>query len=317
MAQIKVEDQRHRTRFGDAEFSLDHDSRGAAVFYFQFDRSADAEIDIICHRRNIDEQADIMVVTIVEWHIDEQVGCFRALQLEQVDRARYIEAVTADLVFGVMDLDLGKAQHHGNQVVGNYIGTNRQGTAAIPNDNHGIFIQDEAQSNTVGGTSSGFRNVISGNTQWGISIKAANTDSNTVSANYIGLNASGGAVLSNGSGDVQIYDGAQSNVVGGDTSGERNVISGEGPGVSIGGTGTSFNTVSGNYIGPNATGASLSTFNAGVYISGAASSNTIGGDSAGEGNLISGQGIGVVLEHAGTNSNTISGNLIGTDAAEI
>jgi titin len=202
----------------------------------------------------------------------------------------------------------------GNQVYGNHIGTNRLGTSPIANGQNGVLISDGAQSNTIGGASSGFRNVISGNTEWGIAITAVNTDGNTVSANYIGVNAAGDAPLNNGFGDVRIYDSAKSNTVGGDTAGERNVISGVGPGVSIGGTGTIYNTVSGNYIGPNAAGdTALSASNVGVYISSGASYNTIGGDSAGEGNLISGQGGGVVLENAGTIGNTISGNMIGTD----
>jgi len=188
-----------------------------------------------------------------------------------------------------------------NQVYGNHIGVNRLGTAAIPNVRNGVSIDYGAQSNTIGGASSGFRNVISGNTEWGVAIADTDTDSNTVSANYIGVNAGGDAPLSNGYGDVVIRDGAKNNTIGGDTTGERNVISGVGPGVSIGGTGTTYNTVSGNYIGPNAVGdTALSVSNTGVYISGGASYNTIGGDSAGEGNLISGQGGGT--DHTGTGS---------------
>jgi titin len=203
-----------------------------------------------------------------------------------------------------------------NQAYGNYIGTSRQGTVAIPNTRNGVLIHDEAQSNTIGGASSGFRNLISGNTEWGIAVKDTDTDGNRIAANYIGVNAAGDSALSNGYGDVRIYDGAKSNTVGGDTAGERNVISGVGPGVSIGGSGTNNNTVSGNYIGPNAAGdTSLSSTNSGVYISSGASFNTIGGGAAGEGNLISGQGSGVILEHANTIGNIVSGNLIGTDAA--
>ncbi len=204
----------------------------------------------------------------------------------------------------------------GNQVYGNYIGTNRQGSAAIPNDDHGVYMDDGAQDNTVGGGSSGFRNLISGNTSWGVVVNGTGTDANKIKANYIGVNPTGDATLSNGSGDVRIFGGAKSNFVGGDTAGERNLISGVGPGVSIGGSGTNLNTVSGNYIGPNAAGdTALSSTNSGVYISSGASYNIIGGNAVGEGNLISGQGSGVVLEHEGTVGNTISGNLIGVNAA--
>ena len=61
---------------------------------------------------------------------------------------------------------------------------------------------------------------------------------------------------------------------------------------------------------------------AGISLSGGAQRNTIGGDRRvgsgplGQGNLVSGNGIGIRLIDEGTSFNTITGNLIGTDATE-
>ncbi|MGB5933398.1 MAG: right-handed parallel beta-helix repeat-containing protein, partial [Anaerolineae bacterium] len=60
----------------------------------------------------------------------------------------------------------------------------------------------------------------------GISISASSATTNTISGNYIGTDASGSVDLGNGTRGVYIASGAQDNTIGGDTSGERNVISG-------------------------------------------------------------------------------------------
>ncbi len=148
----------------------------------------------------------------------------------------------------------------------------------------------------------------------GVLIQKAGSDYNTVSGNYIGIDASGSTDLGNGTTGVMISDGSQGNVVGGNTPEERNVISGNGLGVSITGSGTTSNTVSGNYIGTDHTGVQdLGNDGDGVAVYNGAQNNTIGGDSDGERNIISGNnGRGVNIEGSGTVSNTVSGNFIGT-----
>jgi hypothetical protein len=82
------------------------------------------------------------------------------------------------------------------QVLGNYIGTNAAGTAAIPNG-FGIEIQG-ATGNVIGSVGSG-RNIISGNTDDGISLNNIPvTGNNQIAGNYIGTNAAGTAALGNG-----------------------------------------------------------------------------------------------------------------------
>ncbi len=80
----------------------------------------------------------------------------------------------------------------GNTVVGNFIGTNAAGTAPLSNHGDGIEILNGASGNTIGGTSAGARNVVSGNL--GIGVNIFNSASgNSVSGNYIGIDAAGTA----------------------------------------------------------------------------------------------------------------------------
>jgi hypothetical protein len=204
----------------------------------------------------------------------------------------------------------------GNTVSGNYIGTDYDGTDSLGNVEHGVYITNGGQNNTIGGDASGERNVISGNDDSGVYISGSGTTNNTVSGNYIGINADSTSELPNRDHGIYIIDSAQNNTIGGDTAGERNVISGNlKDGVRIEGSGTMSNTVSGNTIGLAADGTTgLGNDNDGVYITGGAQNNTIGGDTAGEGNVISGNDFfGVRIEGSGTTGNTVSGNYIGTD----
>jgi CSLREA domain-containing protein len=135
-----------------------------------------------------------------------------------------------------------------NTVSGNYIGTDASGTAVLGNTRSGVRLRDGAQHNIIGGHTAGERNLISGNDWPGVYIAGSGTMSNTVSGNYIGTDASGTADLGNTDSGVYIEEGAQYNTVGGDTAGERNLISGnDGHGVAIQGTTAMSNTVSGNY----------------------------------------------------------------------
>jgi hypothetical protein len=142
----------------------------------------------------------------------------------------------------------------GNTVSGNYIGLAASGTTKLGNG-IGVVISWGAQNNTIGGDTEGERNVISGNDQDGVIIFENNTTGNIVSGNYIGTDKNGTANLGNTQNGVYIGYGAQNNTVGGDTDGERNVISGNGEnGVYIYEIETINNTASGNYIGTDANG---------------------------------------------------------------
>ena len=94
-------------------------------------------------------------------------------------------------------LDSGSS---GNQVLGNYIGTNHGGTAAVANK---VGIEDAGSSNTLGGSVLGARNVISGNSGDGILLDSSAT-AETMQENYIGLTSKGNAALANGTNGVEI-----------------------------------------------------------------------------------------------------------------
>ncbi|MFT5525213.1 MAG: putative delta-60 repeat protein, partial [Pirellulaceae bacterium] len=137
-------------------------------------------------------------------------------------------------------------------------------------------------------------------------------DGNTIAGNYIGTDVSGSIDLGNSLNGVNV--GSSSNLIGGLTSLDHNVISGNNSnGVSFAGT-ASNNVMVGNFVGLDATGsAALSNFNIGIEFSGTASNNTIGGRTAAQRNIISGNPGGVLLNGVGVTGNTISGNYIGTD----
>lgn len=202
----------------------------------------------------------------------------------------------------------------GNQVIGNYVGTDASGTTSVPNL-WGVFIGEGAANNTVGGTVSGTRNLISGNGETGVRIEDSETVSNTVLGNYIGTNFSGTVSLPNEYG-VVVGFGATNNTIGGCTSEARNLISGNSlAGVVIWDAGdTSGNQVLGNYIGTDVSGTASLPNRWGVYIASGATNNMIGGD-PGVGNLISGNGeSGVWIQDAGTSANQVPGNFIGASA---
>ena len=200
----------------------------------------------------------------------------------------------------------------GNVVKGNYIGTNFTGSADLGNAGGGVQILD-APKNTIGGSETGERNIISGNDQNGIWIDGVEASGNVVQGNFIGTDPTGSADLGNGFRGVRIRD-APNNTIGGSHVGEGNVISGNvRGGIYIKDTGASGNVVAGNYIGTDVTGAAvLGNFNEGVQIEDAPD-NRVGGSQPGEGNVISGNQRGIYIRRTGASGNVVQGNYIGTD----
>jgi CSLREA domain-containing protein len=200
----------------------------------------------------------------------------------------------------------------GNSVQGNYAGTSADGSASIPNGIDGIAV-DGGGNNTIGGTASGAGNLASGNTNQGISIFGVdfpNTTGNVVRGNIVGTNAGGTSAIANGTGvgdGIRMLNAINTTVVG-------NLISGNPYGVRINGAISTGNTVQGNYIGTDVTGTSAIPNATGVLIENAAGANTIGGSSAGQGNLISGNTAAGIALNEGTGI-VIQGNKIGANAS--
>ncbi len=149
-------------------------------------------------------------------------------------------------------------------VQGNYIGTTSSGLSTLPNGT-GVLLDtsdpasyQQAYDNTIGGSSAGARNVISGNKGCGVYLNGPGVTNNTFRGNYIGLGADGSTMVSNGEDGVRILDGPQNNMFGGDAVGEGNTIvsstgndSSAGAGIIAYGS-TSKNSFIGNSIYANA-----------------------------------------------------------------
>ncbi len=178
----------------------------------------------------------------------------------------------------------------GNQILGNYIGLDANGTTALNNYGCGVVIGN-ASNNAVGGMSSEARNVIAANFGDGVLIMTTGgltATSNSVLGNYIGTDHTGMVTdpdgvpstsddLGNWNHGVEI-DNAAGNTIGGMAVGAGNVIAGNHEdGVYIGSSGASQNQVLGNVIGTNLNAQlDLGNSQAGVHLSDA-SENTIGG----------------------------------------
>jgi len=229
--------------------------------------------------------------------------------------------ISGNKLNGIDIIALPGAPAYDNVVIGNYIGTNQAGTAALGNVVTGLQLGYGAYGNQVGGTTTGERNIISGNGSDGIVLHRDLTTGNTVLGNCIGTDRSCSSAVPNGANGVSIYGGADNNLIGGSTSSSRNIISGNGAnGVRLYGPSTIENSVSGNYLGLALDGSTpLPNQLSGVLITEGASNNTIGGDTSGEGNVISGNDLHGIYLTDGTaepeypEANVISGNLIGTD----
>ena len=206
----------------------------------------------------------------------------------------------------------------GNLVQGNYIGTDVTGAVKLATTGGGVSVV--SASNTVGGTTPAARNVISGTQSVGINIGGGETHDVLVQGNYIGTNAAGTAVLGNGKSGVEINTSAFNNVIGGLSTGGRNVISGNNEhGVFIKGPlqNQIGNQIQGNYIGTDATGtADFGNTQNGVAITENSPGTMIGGIMTGAGNVISGNGLsGILLDGAQVTGTLVQGNFIGTNAA--
>ena len=177
-----------------------------------------------------------------------------------------------------------------NQIQGNFIGTDLTGTLPLSNAEGGVllggFLVDQnstpviARKNTIGGTTAGSANLISGNDGPGVLIVNFGCTENLIQGNAIGTDISGTRAVPNQGSGVFITQ-APDNTIGpvnlisgnrdhGISIGIRKELDG---GIVTGGTGI---TVRGNFIGtnPNGTGPLGNGLN-GVFVDADSISNTI------------------------------------------
>jgi parallel beta-helix repeat protein len=203
-------------------------------------------------------------------------------------------------------LCLGEAMS--NTVSGNLVGTDVHGTAAWGNGGFGgIFLAGEGCShNTIGGRTSGERNIVSGNLTNGIGF-SNRANGNLVIGNYVGTDISGSFDLGNRGHGIGLEVNSWNNWIEGNLS-SGNVRAG------LLADGGDYNTFVGNWVGTDATGTkAIPNDWCGVYV-GSVSFTRVGGTCPGEGNLVSGGPCGIEVGGPGGNvGNLVLGNLVGTD----
>jgi hypothetical protein len=175
-----------------------------------------------------------------------------------------------------------------NSVIqGNYIGINKNGAVSLVGTvpQTGIQLDFSGSGNLIGGLTAAAANVIGAYAANAIALTGA-ISNNTVQGNLIGTNAMGTAKLGGGLTGIEIAVSGTGNVVGGTTAGSGNLISGgNGNGIVVNSSATDI-VVQGNKIGTDITGANAIPNPAvGILVTGGGG-GTIGGTTAGAGNIV-------------------------------
>lgn len=193
----------------------------------------------------------------------------------------------------------------GTLILGNYVGTNAAGSAAVRNNGVGIALQGVGNL-TIGGSAV---NVISGNAGAGIGGSAAANGTLTIAGNYIGTDVNGTLALGNGGDGIAITGNSITTIGGTAGAATRNVVSGNGGnGMTLAGAGIQ---VRGNYVGAGS-GGITALGNAGAGIVANASGIRVGGADSSFSNLIANNAAGGVVANA--TGVTISTNSIFNNA---
>ncbi len=214
----------------------------------------------------------------------------------------------------------------GNEVTGNYVGTNAAG-ADLGHTLAGIVVQD-ALDTVIGGSLPGAGNTVAFSDSTGIIVERvmAPTTGTVVQGNFVGTNAAG-ANLGNTDYGIVVEE-ASGNTIGGSAPGAGNTVGFSNlAGIQIrpdtdaafaksgAGTAVGSNTVAGNFVGTNAAGADLGNGVYGIQILNAPN-NLIGGTEAGAGNTVGLNDFAGILIQGGTaTGNVVQGNFAGTNAA--
>jgi CSLREA domain-containing protein len=206
--------------------------------------NSDSRISNAALRVQLSTVAAVQPATIEALHITAPGNTVRGLALFKFRRALFVFGNNAD----------------SNTIVGNFIGTDAGGSyfaPAIADSGNGVELSQGASRNRIGGTSPADRNVISGNAKNGVASFNGGSDKNLIIGNLIGLAPAGDRKLPNFSHGIDVNANSANNQIGGSSPGERNVIAGNGgEGVEVShGQRTQGNSVIGNYIGADATGA--------------------------------------------------------------
>jgi hypothetical protein len=232
--------------------------------------------------------------------------------------------------------------HGGNAIEDNFIGLDFDGITSAPNAS-GVVVFG-VSNNTIGGTNTAARNVISGNRSLNVALPIGVfppfASGNFIQGNFIGLNANGsGAVTTTPTLGSGVLIEGFNNTIGGTIPGARNVVSGNGrQGIYLFGIEAVGNLVQGNFVGTDAAGANAIGNGGAALVVNSGANNLVGGTTVGARNIISGNGFGTeptfgngagvwicncsqfadgrFVEGSGR-ENLVQGNFIGTNATGI
>ncbi len=206
---------------------------------------------------------------------------------------------------------------NGNTVRGCYIGVTLFGDAARPNGLYGIAVC--SSSNTIGGTSAKYRNLVCGTEAPGGGAGLYSgyddgvvADGNRVLGNYFGLDWSGSEGLGPADSCVKIVAG-QNNRIGGTERGARNLFGGDAGGVLV--CASAGTTIQGNWFGLGSNGRKAIPMRTHVLILTGATDTLIGGPTATARNVFGPGDEGICIADPGTADNTVQGNYFGSTAA--
>jgi len=202
------------------------------------------------------------------------------------------------------------AHNHGVILGGSTGGNTIESCVIKGNDLEGIHVT--SANNTIGGVTASLGNAVFANGDSGIVLIGSTASNNVLRNNLIGVDTTGATAWANGIDGVQLLDGASNNTL------DLNTISGNtnsGIYLTSSGVPTQNNTIQGNRIGTDSSGAfGIGNGVAGIYLGCSAPNNTIGGTTVATRNVIGGNGTGVHNLGCGSNGNVIAGNYIGTAA---
>jgi hypothetical protein len=213
----------------------------------------------------------------------------------------------------------------GATIEGNFIGTDASGTHAMADARGGVALSGSPSdlpgpSDTqIGGPDPGDGNIISGNGAAAAGITVGGQDNpsgsvtdTTIEGNHIGTDVTGKRAIPNADG-VTVADGATGVFIGGLTSGDGNLISGNlGNGIDLNGDSSGVQ-IDGNRIGTTASGtAALGNSLSGIRVGSTSPGVQVGGESPGQPNVIADNGQDGVLvdgaQRVDVRGNSIFGN---------
>ncbi|MBC7452033.1 MAG: T9SS type A sorting domain-containing protein [Cytophagales bacterium] len=207
----------------------------------------------------------------------------------------------------ILNIGINCAQLLNSKIIGNHVGTSSDGSIALGNKDHGIYVGSGSSNISV-------TDNTSSNSTNGIGINIITVSGVVIQRNFIGISSYGNVAMGNKSHGIQIDQGSSNVLIGGNRLTEGNIISNNGShGLNIDGNSTGI-VIKGNIIGSDITGTSITMGNQDIGIVIKVDNAIIGGTTNNEGNLIANSknllvGCGILIANA--NNAVVKGNYIG------